>query len=308
MSCAREGRGVISTLMKVAHVLASTVFASLVLVTGARAQEAKVDLPKVELPAPSPLCTSTQRVGLTTVEVTYSRPSAKGRKVYGEVVPFGKLWRTGANASTKVSFSTDVKLEGQAVPAGKYALYTIPTESEWTIILNKDLTVPVNKYDEKQDQLRFKVKAAPLADAVESFRIEVQDIKDESASLVLDWEKTRVAVKLEVEVMSKVMPQIDAAMDPKHEQPAILYFQCAMFYINHDQDQAKALAWVEKGLAQKSDYRWLLLHAKAKLLAKKGDKAGATAAATESSELALKAEGLGGPFQRMNAEIISSLK
>lgn len=288
------------------------VFGTLFAVSGALAQSPSPAPspagPRIDLPAPSPLCKVVQRVGLTDIGIDYSRPGAKGRKVMGDVVPFDKLWRTGANASTKISFSTDVKLEGQAVPAGKYALYSIPGEKEWTVILSKNVDVPVNKYDEKDDQLRVKVKPEALTDSVETFRIECRDIKDESATLVLEWEKTRVPVKLDVEVMSLVMPQIDKVMAGGEKLPAILYFQCATFYLNHDQDVNKAGEWVEKGLEQKSDYQWLLLHAKARVLAKKGDKEGATKAANESSELAVKAEGPNGPFAKLNRDLIAGLK
>jgi len=300
--------------------LAGSLIASLLLASGLHAQSPSTSpsttpstspspgAPHIDLPAPSPLCKVVQRVGLTDVGIDYSRPGAKGRKVFGEVVPFDRVWRTGANASTKISFSTNVKLEGQAVPAGKYALFTIPGESEWTVILSKNLEVPGNKYDDKQDLVRVKVKPEALTDAVETFRIECRDIKDESATLAIEWEKTRVPVKLEVEVMSLVMPQIDRVMASGEKLPAGLYFQCATFYLNHDQDIEKASAWVDRGLEQKSDAQWLLLYAKARVLAKKGDKAGATKAANESMELAVKAEGPNGPFAKLNRDLIAGLK
>jgi len=112
--------------------------------------------PKIEFPAPSPACTIKQHVGLTDIEIVYSRPSAKGRQIFGSVVPFGTVWRTGANNATKITFSTAVKLNVTEVAAGSYALYTIPGESEWTIILNKGVGKSGTQYDEKEDVVRFK--------------------------------------------------------------------------------------------------------------------------------------------------------
>ena len=261
----------------------------------------------MELPQPSPLCTFTQRIGLTDVEIQYSRPGAKGRKVIGEVVPLDKMWRTGANASTKVSFSTEVKLDGHAVPAGKYALFTIPGEKEWTVMLSKHQG-PFNQYKEENDQLRLKIKPEHLNDHVETFRIEFRDMTDESGTLVLEWEKTRIPIKVTVDVKSVVIPEIDRAMASGETLPAIDYFRAAMFYLNHNLDVNRASEWVDKAMAQKSDFQWLLQHAKARVLAKKGDKAGAIAAANEGIAMAEKVEGPGGPFTRLNREIIASFK
>lgn len=279
------------------------VLLSVVLATALRAEP-----PKVELPQPSPLATLTQRVGLTDIEIAYSRPGMKDRKVFGEVVPLGKLWRTGANATTKLGFSTDVRIEGQRVPAGKYALFTIPGKSAWTVILSKDLAAAANKYDPKDDLLRVEVKPTKLANPVETFRIDVQDIRDESATLVLDWERTRVPIRLAVDVLDKVLPKIAAAERHAEKPTAGSYLQWANFALTHGLDAKRAEAWVDAGLAQESTVRWLLLHAKAKLLAKRGDKAGAKKAATESSELAVKVEGPDGPYARMNRDLIKSLK
>ena len=261
----------------------------------------------MELPQPSPLCTFTQKIGLTDVEVVYSRPGTKGRKVFGEVVPFDKLWRTGANATTKIKFSTDVKLEGHDLPAGQYALFSIPGKSEWTVIVGK-VVGPPTQYDEKNDVVRFKVKPTELHDTVETFRIELRDLKDESGLIVLEWEKTAVPLRIQVETLSRVIPEIEKATSSGQKLEAIEYFRCAMFYLNHDLDVNKAADWVQKGLEQNSNFQWLLMHAHAKVLAKKGDKAGALKAATEAKAAAEKVEGPGGAFGRMNNEIIQSMK
>jgi hypothetical protein len=265
--------------------------------------------PKVDFPQASPTATLKQHIGLTDIEITYSRPSVKGRIIYGNLVPYGEVWRTGANASTKISFSTPVKLNGNEIPAGRYALFTIPGEEEWTIIISKDTnSFGAFGYKPDNDLVRFKTSSVKLSErSVETFAIEFNHIRDESALLELVWEKTVVPIKLEVDVVSKVVPQVEAAMvSPDKKQPQF-YFQAATFYFNHDLDSKKALAWLDTGLADKPKIAYELLNLKAKILAKQGDKEGAIAAAKQSSELAVQAEGPNSSFVKMNQDLISSL-
>ena len=152
---------------------------------------------KTPAPAASPACTLKQRVGLTDIEIDYSRPGVKGRVIFGGLVPFDKVWRTGANEATRITFSTPVKFNGEEVPAGTYALFTIPGKNEWTIILNKTAKQwGAFHYDDKADLLRVKSTPAELAEPVETFTIDINDIRDDSATLNLIWDKTRVPVKL----------------------------------------------------------------------------------------------------------------
>lgn len=262
----------------------------------------------VELPQPSPLATLNQRVGLTDIAISWSRPGVKGRHIFGNVVPRDVLWRTGANAATKVSFSTPVKVEGVAVPAGQYALFTIPKLESWTVILNKDAAQSgTGKYDAKQDVLRVEVQPVTMAESVETFRIDVQQIRDESAVLVLEWEETRVPIRIEVEVLASVIPKIQAVVASGVKQPPIQYFRWAQFFFEHGRELAQAEAWVDTGLAEPSEVRWLLLHAKAKLAARRGDAKAARAAAEESNKLAVSREGPDGAIARQNREILASL-
>ena len=135
--------------------------------------------PKVEFPSPSPACTLKQRVGLTDIEIVYSRPGVKDRTIFGSLVPYGQVWRTGANAATKITFSTPVKLNGTEIAAGSYSIYTIPGESEWTIIINKNTGQSGTQYDEKADVARFKATPVTLTKPMETFVIEFTDIRDE---------------------------------------------------------------------------------------------------------------------------------
>jgi len=268
------------------------------LATGVKAQT-----PTVEFPAPSPACTIKQRVGLTDIEIVYSRPSMKDRKVFGGLVSYGQVWRTGANAATKITFSTPVKLNGTDIPAGTYALFTIPGEAEWTIIINKGAAQwGAFQYDEKADVARFKTTPVRLEEQIETFTIEFNDLRDESAILNLVWDQTVVPIKIEIPLTDKLVPQIEAVMASDAKQKP--YYQAAMFYYDHGLDLQKASKWVDAAIAQREAY--YIVHLKAKILAKLGDKEGAIAAAKRSSELAVKAKDDG--YVKLNAGLISDLK
>jgi len=264
----------------------------------------------VDFPAASPACTLKQRVGLTDVEVVYSRPGAKGRTVYGGIVPYGTVWRTGANFATKITFSTAVKLEGNDIPAGTYSLFTIPGTNEWAIIINKNANQWGSfQYDPREDLVRFNVTPKTMADdTLETFMIEFNQIRDDSALLMLVWDKTVVPVRLQVDVISKLAPQIEAAMAAPGKKSDGFYFQAASFYYDHNLDLDKALTWVNAGLADHPSIAFEILHLKAEILAKQGDKAGAIAAAKQSTDLAIKAEGPDNSFVWMNQKLISSLQ
>jgi hypothetical protein len=259
--------------------------------------------PKVEFPAASPACTLKQRVGLTDIEVVYSRPGIKGREIFGGLVPYGQVWRTGANAATKITFSTPVKLNGTDIPAGTYALFTIPGQDEWTVIINKGSAQwGAFQYDQKADVARFKVSPMQMAEHIETFTIEFNEIRDESAILNLVWDQTVVPIKLEMELTSKLAPQIEAVM--ASDAPQKPYYQAAMFYYDHGLDLQKASTWVDAAITNREAY--YIVHLKAEIRAKLGDKDGAIAAAKRSSELAVQAKDSG--YVKLNDDLISSLK
>ncbi len=260
---------------------------------------------KIDFPAPSPACTIKQRVGLTDIEVVYSRPSMKGRTIFGAdgLVPYDKVWRTGANSATKITFSTPVKLNDVDVPAGTYALFTIPGEFAWTIILNKGAAQwGAYQYNEKDDVVRFKAKPALLAEHIETFTIEFNHLRDESAYLNLIWDDVVVPIKIERDLTAILVPQIQTVMasDEKNKP----YYQAAMFYYDHGQDLEQAKKWVNAAIAQREAHYIVFL--KAKILAKLGDKVGAIAAANRSIELAKAAKDTG--YVKMNEDLIASLK
>lgn len=258
--------------------------------------------PKVTFPAPSPGGSLKQHVGLTDVEIAYSRPSVKGRVIFGGLLPYGELWRTGANGPTTVSFNTAVKLNGTDIPAGKYALYTIPDKKEWTVIISKDIKGSVFSYSETNDLVRFKATPMKLSHSVETFTIDISDIRDDSAMINLSWEKTQVPIKLELDLVSQLVPQIEAAMAaPGEKKP---YYPAAMFYFDHGQDLKKAREWIETASSTNDTY--YIEYEKAQILAKSGDKEGAIAAAKRSTELAIKAKADG--YVTLNKKLEKSLR
>jgi hypothetical protein len=242
---------------------------------------------QLKVPAPSPLQTVKQNFALGDVTLEYSRPAVKGRVIFGDVVPFGKIWRTGANATTKITFSDDVKLEGMDVKAGTYGLYTIPNKDSWDIMLYKDLTLGGNVADYKQENevLRFKVKPTALNTKIESLTINLADVTPTSATLEILWENTRVPMKLSADIDAKVMKNIDATVTGDSRP----YFQAASYYYDNNKDLKQASAWVDKALEQnpKAFYMMLL---KAKIQYKLNDKTGGKASAEKTIVLATEAK------------------
>ena len=276
-------------------------FAGSVLVTGLFAQA-----PQIEFPPASPTGTLKQRVGLTDVEIVYSRPSVKNRVIFGGLVPYGQIWRTGANSATRITFSTPVKFQGSNLDAGTYELFTIPGTDEWTVILQKaGKQWGAYAYKVENDTLRVKAKPVALAAPFETFTIGIGDLRDESATLNLVWENTRVSVKLEFDVTSKLVQQIEAVMASDAAKKP--YAQAAMFYRDHDLDLKKAAAWMDAAIAAQPDAYYLVYH-KARILAKMGDKAGAIAAAQQSIAMAAKDNGPAkDEYTRLNEALIASL-
>ena len=264
--------------------------------------------PKLEIPAPSPAATLKQRVGVTDIEINYSRPGVKGRTIFGGLEPYGEVWRAGANSATRVTFSTPVKIGGTEVPAGTYGLFAQLGKEEWTVIFNK---IPKQwgayAYNPKDDVVRVPAKVIALPEPVETFAIDINDIRDDSATLNLLWEKTRVAVKLEFDVVGQVVSQIEAVMasDAKNKP----YVPAAMFYLAHNLDLKKAVAWMDAAIAAQPD-AYYYIYRKAQVQAAMGDKAGAIATANHSIELARAESNAASKdeYVRLNETLIASLK
>lgn len=242
---------------------------------------------KITVPAPSPLQTVTQKFGLGEVTIEYSRPAVKGRTIFGDVVPYGKIWRTGANATTKITFTDEVKLEGNVVKPGTYGLYTVPNKDSWEIMLYKDLTLNGNVADYKTENevVRFKVKSMKIPMKMESFMINIGDVTPTEAKLMLLWENTVVAVKMTTDIDARVMESIDASM--KSDKPE--YFRAAGYYFDNGKDLKKALEWATKA-TEENPKAFYMFNLKARIEYKLGDKAAGKASAEKSIALAKEAK------------------
>lgn len=260
-----------------------------------------VEAQTLRTPVPSPTQTIRQDFGLSTVELSYSRPGVKNRKVFGDLVPFGKVWRTGANQPTTISFGEDVMIGDKKVPAGKYGLLTIPDKDNWTIIITKQLINNPAAYKQDQDVVRVSAKPMALPFSVETFTISFDDVKSSSMELGFLWDKTMVSVPVKVDIDSKVMAQIDEVMKQDNRP----YFNAAVYYAENGKDQAKALAWFDKAVEQNPEAYWVY-YQRANLLAKMGKKQEAIASANKSMELAKKAPNE--DYVTLNEKLLATLK
>ena len=239
---------------------------------------------KVEFPSASQHAVVKQRVGLTDVEVDYSRPNKNSRLIFGGLVPFDKVWRTGANQPTRIKFSANVKFGDKDVPAGEYAIFSIPGSNEWTIILSKDLKAGAADYKQESDAARVTAKPILIAMPAETFTIGFEDLRANSAMFYLEWDKTRVPVKLTTNDVEKVMQGIDAAVKSGKEQEAGFYYSAASFYLDQNKDLPQALKWVDQAI-EKNPKAYFMQFKKAQILAQMGNKKEAIAAAEKSIEI-----------------------
>jgi len=255
----------------------------------------------VKTPAPSPSQSLKQDFGISTVELNYSRPGMKGRKIFGDLVPYGKVWRTGANSATRIKFSDDVMIGGQALKAGEYAIYTVPNENAWDIIINKGSANWGTDYKQEDDIMRVKATPVKLDQPVETFTMQFANVKSNGTDLQILWDKTMVSVPITTDVDKKVMAQIDNAMN-KDNRP---YYQAAMYYMETGRDLNQALTWFDKAIEQNPTAFWVY-HQKANALAKLGKKSDAKATAQKSMDLAKTANN--DDYVKLNEKLIASLK
>jgi tetratricopeptide (TPR) repeat protein len=219
------------------------------------------------------------------VEVDYSRPNKNDRNIFGGLVPFDKPWRTGANQPTKIKTSGPVKLGDKEVPAGEYVLYTIPGANEWTIVFSKNLKAQSLADQKPEDDVaRVMAKPLTLAALAETFTIGFEDLRANSATFYLEWDKTRVPVKLTTNDVEKVSSGIDAVVKSGKPQEAGFYYSAASFYLDQNKDLAQALKWVDQAI-EKNPKAYFMQYKKAQILAKMGNKKEAIVAAEKSIEL-----------------------
>lgn len=246
---------------------------------------------QVETPQPSPASKVEQKVGLTDITIEYSRPGVKGRTIFGGLEPWGTVWRTGANKNTIITFSDDVTFAGQPVKAGSYAIFTkLNSDKEWEVMLYNETEnwgTPRN-WDDSKVVATAKAEVNEIPFIVETFTMDINNIKNDSATLDMIWEKSYVAIPFTVPTDAKVSESISATMSgPSAED----YYASAVYYLESGKDMDKAVKWIDKAIEMTNDKpRFWYIHQQALIHAKAGDKSGAISAAKRSLELAKEAK------------------
>jgi len=262
---------------------------------------------QVKMPAPSPTQTLTQEFGLGKIEIVYSRPSLKGRAVFGAgslLAPTGDVWRTGANGATRLTFSDPITIGGKTIPAGSYGLFTIPGSTEWTIIINTNSKGWGSfDYKEAEDVVRFKVAPEATQSTTETFTIGIDAITPQTATIFLQWGKTKVNIPITTDIRPAVRAQIEAATAAATVNPNV-YQSAATFYLELDNDYNKALVFADKAIAANAKAYWLHL-LKARIQVALKDKKGAKLSAETCKQMATDAKNM--DYVRSADEILKSL-
>lgn len=259
---------------------------------------------QVKMPQPSPTTNIKQDFGTGQIELTYSRPSLRGRAVFGDntpLAPIGKVWRTGANAATLIHFTDPVTIGSTKIDSGSYVIYTVPGNSEWEVIFNKGLkNWGADGYKESDDVVKMKVPSFTMNENLETFTMLFGDLKDESCNLLLLWGNTGIAIPIGTNVIDKVRGQIEAAMKTDKKP----YWDAARFYYEYDKNYPKALENVNSALSTNPDAFWMYLM-KARIQKDMKDSNGAKASATKCVEAATKAKN--DEYVKMANELIKTL-
>ena len=243
---------------------------------------------QITTPAPSPSGKIMQTVGLTDVSVEYSRPSMRGRTIFGDLVPYDKLWRTGANKNSMITFSDDVTIAGQEVKAGSYAIFTKPGLTSWEVIFYADTNnwgTPQN-WDDSKVAAKTTVEVYNMPSNVESFTMSIDDLHNNGATLGMMWEKAYVGVAFEVPTAEKAVKSIESVMNGPSAND---YFAAASFYFEEGKDLSKAKEWIDKAVSMNDEAFWMTRR-QSLIYAKMGDTKGAIEAARKSLAVAEAAD------------------
>lgn len=296
------------SILKTVRIVAFTVAISLTSCNNSTTTETvKETEPVVELkittPQPSPLGMVSQRVGLTDVAIEYSRPGVKGRTIFGDLVAFGKTWRTGANSNTKITFSSDVIIDGQTLKAGSYGLYSVPNKDSWEVMFysESDNSGVPRDWDDTKVVAKTSVEVYPQLMNVETFTITFDNVSGTSATLGILWEKTYVGIKLEVPTDKLVSETIDVVMAASPEVGD--YYNAAIYYSQQDKDIKKANEWMEKAMSLTEKPAFWQLRQQSLIYAKMGNSEKAIAVAEKSLELSKEAGNEA--YIKMNTESLS---
>lgn len=262
---------------------------------------------QINMPQPSTTQKITQAFGMGSIELTYSRPNINGRSLLKEnsdLAPLNKLWRTGANAATRLKFTDNVTIGGKRLDTGSYVLYTIPGKDTWEVILNKGLTNwGTDGYKEAEDVVRFKVKADKATGNTETFTMQFANIAFESCDLNITWGGTSVRIPISTNVKDRLRAQVEKALSAEKVNPNA-YYPAANFYYEWDKDMTKALNAATKATEVNQNGFWIFL-LKAKIQRDMGDKVGAKASAEKCIDLATTAKN--DEYVKMASELIKKL-
>lgn len=245
-------------------------------------------LAQIQTPAASPDQTISQNIGLSSVQIQYSRPSMRGRVIFGDLVPFDKVWRTGANKNTLITFNSDAMIGGSALKAGTYALYSMPSEQEWTVYFYTETDnrgLPAT-WEENKIAAMYKVSAQPSHQTVETFTISIDSITNSGGELVLSWENLTVSIPMSFDTERAVMESIERTMSGPSDRD---YYEAAVYFLNANKEIEQAQAWINKAIEMRRSPAYWYYRQKSLIYAKAGDEKGAIEAAQRSLELAEKA-------------------
>lgn len=260
---------------------------------------------QVKTPQASPVCTISQAVGTSDISITYSRPGAKNRVIFGNIVPYDKMWRTGANKATKISFSEEVTFAGQKLPAGEYSLFTIPSTSEWEVILNNELNLwGTGEYNEADDVLRVKIPSLSNENHVESLTIDLNTFSSSGADLTISWEKTKIIIPINTNAIEKIQKEYTTLLE---EGPsANTYYKGARFFLENNLDLELALKWINSAIEKRPEAFWMS-YQKARILVLMNNSKEAIKVAKEVITMAEAAEDSYGYDKKAN-DLIKEIK
>ena len=260
---------------------------------------------QIKTPKPSPTATITQKVGVSDISVEYSRPGAKGREIFGGLVSYGKMWRTGANKATKITFNENCVFGGAKVKKGSYSLFTIPGEKEWTVVLNKNTELwGVGEYDEENQVCSIVAKAINTKDFTESFTIDFGTFQSFSAIMSLKWANTKIDIKIESLEAKKIEKQY---LELLTKGPSANdYYNGAKFFADNTSEYEMALEWINTAVKKRPDAFWMQYH-KARILKKMGNNKESILVAEGVIELAREKKDDYGYIKR-SEDLIKSIK
>lgn len=217
---------------------------------------------QIKKPSLSPRVIANYKVGLAKMELDYGQPSANGRSIFGALIPYDRLWRTGANSSTKITFDQAVQLAGNTIPKGTYGLYTIPHKTEWTIIIHKNATLwGAGNYKQEEDLIRFNIPVTPLKDKVETLNIYAEAFNANGGNLVITWENTKVVIPIFIDSDARIFQEIEEKIfNAKEDINAQTYFDAAQFYYHKKKDLPQAVQWFDKAIAMRPNAFWYVYY------------------------------------------------